>query len=88
MGATQGLFATLVAAAAPADLRGTAFGVFNLVTGGALLLASVLAGFLWTAYGPAAAFLGGAIFSTIALIGLLAHRTFPSPLHDTAQSVL
>jgi MFS family permease len=92
MGATQGLFAALVSAAAPPDLRGTAFGVFNLVTGGALLLASVLAGFLWTAYGPSAAFLGGAIFSTIALIGLLGFATpkqiTSRPLQDTAQSVL
>ena len=75
MGATQGLLITLVATAAPSDLRGTAFGVFNLVTGGVLLLASVLAGFLWTTYGPAAAFQAGAVFSAIALIGLLAHRT-------------
>jgi MFS family permease len=77
MGATQGLLTTLVADASPADLRGTAFGVFNLVTGGVLLLASVLAGFLWTAYGPAATFLAGAAFSTVALAGLLTRR--PSP---------
>lgn len=74
MGATQGLLTTIVAATAPADLRGTAFGLFNLVTGGALLLASVLAGFLWTAYGPAVTFLAGAVFSTVALIGLVARR--------------
>ena len=49
MGLTQGLLAALVAAAAPADLRGTAFGVFNLVCGIALLVASVLAGWLWDA---------------------------------------
>jgi MFS family permease len=85
MGATQGLLTTLVAAAAPSDLRGTAFGVFNLVTGGVLLLASVLAGFLWTAYGPAAPFLAGAVFSTIALIGLLAHRTASKSKRDTIQ---
>jgi MFS family permease len=71
MGATQSLLTTLVAAAAPRDLRGTAFGVFNLATGAVLLLASVLAGFLWAAYGPAAAFLAGAAFSMIALAGLL-----------------
>jgi len=75
MGATQGLLTTLVAAASPPDLRGTAFGIFNLATGGILLLASLLAGFLWTVYGPAAAFLAGAAFSTVALIGLLVHRT-------------
>jgi len=74
MGATQGLLTTIVAATAPADLRATAFGLFNLVTGGALLLASVLAGFLWTIYGPAVTFLAGAVFSTVALIGLVARR--------------
>ena len=76
MGATQGLLTTIVAATAPADLRGTAFGLFNLVTGGALLLASVLAGFLWTVYGPAVTFLAGAVFSTVALIGLVARRSW------------
>jgi MFS family permease len=76
MGATQGLLTTVVAATAPADLRGTAFGLFNLVTGGTLLLASVLAGLLWTVYGPAVTFLAGAAFSTVALIGLLARRSW------------
>ena len=72
MGATQGLLAAIVAAAAPANLRATAFGLFNLVTGGALLLASSLAGYFWTAYGPVVTFLAGAAFSTVALIGLVA----------------
>lgn len=71
MGATQGLLTTLVADAAPADLRGTAFGLFNLLTGLALLTASVLAGALWTAIGPAMTFVAGAGFSLLALIGLL-----------------
>ncbi len=71
MGATQGLLTTLVADAAPVDLRGTAFGLFNLLTGLALLIASVLAGALWTAVGPAMTFVAGAGFSLLALIGLL-----------------
>lgn len=71
MGATQGLFATLVADAAPADLRGTAFGVFNLASGIALLASSVIAGSLWTAVGPAMTFYAGAAFSSAALAGLL-----------------
>jgi MFS family permease len=70
MGLTQGLQATLVAATAPADLRGTAFGLFNLVTGVILLLASVVAGLLWSRLGPSATFLAGAIFAAIALAGL------------------
>ena len=72
MGLTQGLLSTLVANAAPADLRGTAFGVFHLVSGVALLAASVLAGWLWSAYGAAATFYAGAAFTALALAGLLA----------------
>jgi len=72
MGLTQGLLSTLVADAAPPDLRGTAFGVFNLVSGGALLAASVLAGWLWSAYGAPAPFYAGAAFCVVAFVGLLA----------------
>jgi MFS family permease len=71
MGLTQGLLSALVAAAAPADLRGSAFGVFNLVSGVALLIASALAGWLWDAYGPRFTFYAGAAFTVIALIGLM-----------------
>ena len=70
MGLTQGLLAALVADSAPADLRGTAFGVFNLVCGIALLVASVLAGWLWQAFGPSLTFYAGAVFAAIAWIGL------------------
>jgi len=71
MGATQGLLSVLVADAAPAELRGTAFGVFNLVGGLALLAASVIAGGLWTWLGPAMTFYAGAAFASLALAGLL-----------------
>jgi MFS family permease len=71
MGATQGLLSALVADAAPADLRGTAFGVFNLVSGFALLVASAIAGGLWTYVGPEMTFYVGALFSVIALLGLI-----------------
>ena len=74
MAFTQGLLSKLVADTAPADLLGSAFGVFNLVTGIALLLASVIAGALWSAAGPLATFLTGAGFATVAAIGLLAGR--------------
>lgn len=70
MGATQGLLSALIAGAAPADLRGTAFGVFNLVSGVTLLAASVIAGGLWSTFGPAMTFYAGAAFSTVALAGL------------------
>jgi MFS family permease len=72
MGFTQGILATLVADEAPEALRGTAFGVFNLISGVALLLASGLAGALWTLSGPRATFLAGAIFAALSGIGLLA----------------
>jgi MFS family permease len=74
MGITQGLFSKLVADAAPAELRGTAFGVYSLVTGVSMLLASVIAGALWTSLGPAATFFAGAGFSAAAALGLLMHR--------------
>lgn len=72
MGATQGILSAIIADRAPADLRGTAFGMFNLITGGALLGASLLAGVLWTTIGPAATFLAGAALAAIALAGLAA----------------
>lgn len=72
MGLTQGLFAAMVADAAPRDLRGTAFGLFHLATGVALLAASGLAGWLWQTFGSVATFGCGAAFAGVALVGLLA----------------
>jgi MFS family permease len=74
MGMTQGLLAKMVADAAPADLRGTAYGFFNLVGGIAMLFASVLAGLLWDNYGAAFTFLAGAGFCVMALFILLTHH--------------
>jgi MFS family permease len=74
MAFTQGLLSKLVADTAPADLRGTAFGVFNLVSGAALFLASTIAGILWTAFGAPATFTAGALFSILAAAGLLLYR--------------
>lgn len=71
MGMTQGLLATMVADAAPGDLRGTAYGFFNLIAGFAMLIASVLAGLLWDRLGAAATFYAGASFSALALVALL-----------------
>ncbi|WFP62259.1 MFS transporter [Mesorhizobium sp. WSM4904] len=70
LGFTQGLLATLVADTAPAELRGTAFGMFNLSGGLALLAASLLAGMLWDLFGPRMTFLAGAGFTALALLGL------------------
>jgi MFS family permease len=70
MGVTQGLLATLVADTAPSELRGTAYGMFNLLGGLALLAASVVAGALWDGFGPQATFLAGAGFTALAVLGL------------------
>ncbi len=71
MGFTQGLFSALVADASNAEQRGTAFGVFNFVTGIALLAASALAGELWDRFGPRATFLGGATLTLAAALAAL-----------------
>lgn len=70
MGLTQGLLAALVADTAPTELRGTGFGIFNLVSGIATLAASIVAGALWDVAGPAGTFLAGAAFTAIALAAL------------------
>ncbi|MCX7179654.1 MAG: MFS transporter [Proteobacteria bacterium] len=73
LGMTQGLLATMVAAVAPADLRGTAYGFFNLASGLAMLLASVLAGLLWDSFGASYTFIAGMAFCALTL-GALALR--------------
>ncbi|GIL01621.1 MAG: MFS transporter [Alphaproteobacteria bacterium] len=77
MGLSQGLLSALVADRAPAELRGTAFGMFNMVTGAALLAASIVAGALWDVAGPAGTFLAGATFALVSLVGLLAMAILP-----------
>ena len=77
MGFTQGLLAALVADTAPAELRGTAYGVFNLVSGLALLLASVVAGTLWDVAGPQGTFLAGAALTVLTVIGLIVAKPNP-----------
>jgi MFS family permease len=74
MGLTQGLLATLLADASRPELRGSAFGVFSFVSGGALFLASMLAGFLWDQFGPSATFLAGAALTALALFGFVVHN--------------
>ena len=71
MGMTQGLLATMVADTAPTDLRGTAYGFFNLMSGFAMLIASALAGLLWDRFGASFTFYAGAVFCAMALIGLI-----------------
>ncbi|HYB66500.1 MAG TPA: hypothetical protein VEC59_14760, partial [Steroidobacteraceae bacterium] len=71
----QGLLAALVADACPVNLRASAFGVFNFASGVALLIASVLAGFLWAHIGPSATFIAGAAFTVLGLSLLPAMRS-------------
>ena len=74
LGMTQGLLATMVADTAPPELRGSAFGLFNLLSGLTLLVASALAGLLWDWRGPAFTFLAGAAFCMLALLAVIRKR--------------
>jgi len=78
MGLTQGVFAALIAATAPERLRGTAFGLFGLVTGLATLLASIVAGLLWDKIGASATFLAGAVFAASSFAAFLLMRRAPA----------
>jgi MFS family permease len=82
MAFTQGLLSKLIADTAPKDLLGTGFGIFHLVSGGAMLLASVIAGVLWSEFGAAATFFAGAAFAVITAIGLMFYR----PAHAAAAA--
>ena len=82
MGITQGLLAALVADSTPAHLRGTAFGLFNFASGIAVLLASLIAGFLWQVVGPAATFLASATFTALGLLGTLVLAINNRALHE------
>lgn len=79
MGFTQGLLAAMVADAAPSARRGSAFGLFYLSSGVAMLLASVIAGGLWSAIGPSATFFAGAAFAVLATLGMLLLRHNRAP---------
>lgn len=83
MGLTQGIFSKLVADSAPADLRGTAFGIFTLANGGALLMASVIAGALWNAFGAPATFGAGVLFAAVTALGMVTYR--PGALRDSQK---
>ena len=81
MGMTQGLLAAMVADTAPEDLRGTAYGFFNLLSGLALLASSVIAGVLWDKMGSAFTFYAGAGFAALTLFGMAMR---PAPTHRRA----
>jgi len=85
LGFTQGLLATLVADTAPPELRGTAFGMFNLLSGLSLLIASVLAGLLWERIGPQGTFVAGAVFTALAFSGRAVARRIAPGLGEVAK---
>ncbi len=85
MGITQGLLSAMVAKTAPTELRGTAFGLFNVTSGIAMLLASVAAGFLWDQLGAPATFLAGALFCVIALIALARYPAAGAKISDSGH---
>jgi MFS family permease len=80
MGLTEGIFTAMVADAAPAELRGTAFGVFNFLRGLLLLLASVIAGLLWDRAGPAATFVSAAVLATFSMLLLMVQSRSRYPI--------
>jgi len=85
LGMTQGLLTALVADAVPAELRGTAFGMFNLITGVALLIASVVAGVVWTRAGANWTFLVGASFAVSAVLGIFLLRPLLDARHKPVR---
>jgi MFS family permease len=89
LGLTQGILSALIADTAPAELRGTGFGLFNLLVGLALLASSVLAGALWDLAGARFMFLTGAVFALLTLAGLAATRRIAPALRqaETARPV-
>lgn len=71
MGFSQGILAAMVADTTPAHWKGTAYGFFNFVSGVFMLLASVLAGWLWDRYGAEFTFYCGALFASLTLLMLM-----------------
>ncbi|MFH1748330.1 MAG: MFS transporter [Planctomycetota bacterium] len=90
MGITQGLLARMVADTAPVDLRGTAYGFFNLVSGIAMLIACAVAGLLWDRFGASFTFYAGAGFAALALLGLVLkawrHRRLSGNINDRGMT--
>lgn len=81
MGFSQGILSTLIADSAPQNLKGTAFGLFNLATGLTVILGNVSAGLLWETYGSSSTFLAGAVmaFASLATVPLLSAARHRAP---------
>lgn len=87
-GITQGLLATMVANASPVDLRGTAYGCFNLASGVAMLIASAVAGLLWDRFGPSFTFYTGAAFAALTMTGLAVRAWRQNRLRGSTEGPL
>ncbi len=84
MGFTEGVFAAMVANSAPKDLRGSAFGLFNMLRGLVLLAASVTAGLLWDQVGPQATFGFGSLLAVLTVVALWLSRHYWQPASAVA----
>jgi MFS family permease len=70
-GLNNGVQRAYVADLVPSEKRATAYGIYHAATGAAMLPASLVAGLLWKAYSPSAAFLAGAGLALAALVLLI-----------------
>jgi len=85
MGLTQGVLSAMVSEAAPASLRGTAFGIFNLISGIVLLVASVIAGLAWDMFGSEMTFLIGGGFALLSILAVLWTMRYGKPIYHLSQ---
>ncbi len=70
-GIVEGVARAFVADLVPEEKRGTAYGLYHGVVGLTLLPASLIAGWLWQAYSPAAPFYFGAGLAFLAMLGIM-----------------
>jgi MFS family permease len=82
--ATEGVARAWVADQIPGHAAGTAYGIFAGATGASVLVASIVAGLLWSYVSPAAPFVLGAASAAVALLAIVAtvatSRNAPSRL--------
>ncbi len=71
MGISDGVEKALVADLAPTSIRATAIGLHATLVGIGLLPASLLAGWMWTSFGPAVPFYFGGILGCAAALAVL-----------------
>jgi len=67
LGMTQGLLLAMIAKLSPLELRGASFGLFHAITGVALFIASLIAGYLWQYYNSGLIFFVSAIITSVGI---------------------